>query len=168
MQHEEQIIIVDEDNNEVATASRSHMRRHNLPHRAAYILVFNSIGELFVQQRTTWKDIYPGFYDIACGGVVLAGETYNLAAARELAEEMGIRDIPLTILFTFKFADQKNIVWGRAYTCIYDGEIILQPEEVAGGSFLPLNKVLKLAAGKPFTPDGIYLLNRYLKEYAKI
>jgi isopentenyldiphosphate isomerase len=166
MQREEQIIIVDENNNEVAAASRSHMRRHNLPHRAAYIMVFNSKGELFVQQRTAWKDIYPGYYDIACGGVVQAGETYDLAAARELAEEMGISDSPLTILFTFKFADQKNIVWGRAYTCIHDGEIVLQPEEVAGGFFLSLDEILPLTASRPFTPDGMYLLNRYLKEYA--
>ena len=63
--HEEQVLIVDRDNNVTGAAPRSEMRAGRLGHRAAYILVFNSRGELFVQQRTMTKDTKnpcrPGF-----------------------------------------------------------------------------------------------------------
>ena len=47
-----------------------------LPHRSTYVLVFNSQGDLYVQKRTLTKDVFPGYFDVAAGGVVLAGETY--------------------------------------------------------------------------------------------
>ena len=36
------------------------------------------------------KDVYPSYYDVAVGGVVGAGESYDDGAQRELAEELGI------------------------------------------------------------------------------
>jgi len=159
---EKKIIIVDDHNNEVAAITRREMRERNLPHRACFILVFNRAGQLFVHQRTAWKDIYPGYYDVASGGVVEEGETYEVSAARELAEELGIRKTKITPLFDFFFKDKTNKVWGRAFACTYDGVITLQKEEVAGGAFLPVEEVKQLAATQPFTPDGLYVLNRYL------
>ncbi len=161
---DERIIIVDERNKEIGVTTRREMRERNLPHRATFILVFNSAGQLFVQQRTTSKDIYPGYYDAVCGGVVQEGETYKESATRELAEELGIRDTELTALFDFSYSGKNNFVWGRAFSCTYDGAITLQEEEVAWGSFLLHKEVLQLSASKPFTPDGLYVLNRYLAE----
>jgi len=159
---EELVAIVDEENRVVGSASRSVMRRFTLIHRATYILLFNGRGELFVQQRTENKDIYPGYYDIANGGVVQAGEDYDISARRELAEEVGITGVPITPLFDFYWQDANNKVWGRAYTCVADGPITLQEEEVQWGQFMPLDEVLQLRRKKPFTPDGLYLLDRYL------
>ena len=142
--HNEIILIVDAENNETGTAPRHEMRTKGLPHRAAYILVFNSRGELFVQKRTMSKDIYPGCYDIAAGGVVLAGESYDKSAERELNEELGIKNIPLTSHFTFSHEDGSNLVWGRVYSCIYDGELTLQEEEIESGFFMSPTRLLRL------------------------
>jgi isopentenyldiphosphate isomerase len=160
---DEIITIVDADNNVVGSAKRCDMRAKGLPHRASYILVFNSKGELFVQKRTMSKDIYPGYYDVATGGVVLADESYDLSAERELAEEIGARNTVLTPHFDFKHEDDNNIVWGRLYTCIYDGEITLQEEEVESGEFLTVDEILVLSQKEPFTPDGLNVFKRYLK-----
>jgi len=160
---DEIITIVDADNTIVGSATRREMRIRGLPHRASYILVFNSMGELFVQKRTMSKDIYPGYYDVATGGVVLADESYDLSAERELAEELGARNTPLTPHFDFKHEDENNIVWGRLYTCTYDGEIILQAEEVESGAFLTIDQVLELSKKESFTPDGLYVFKRYLE-----
>ena len=83
---DEIVVIVDEGNNVVGSAPRRDMRARRLPHRSTYILVFNSQGELYVQKRTMSKDVFPGFYDVAAGGVVLTGETYEQGAERELEE----------------------------------------------------------------------------------
>lgn len=160
---DEIVLIVDKDNKVTGSAPRHQMRAGGLPHRATYILVFNSLGELFVQKRTMTKDIYPGYYDVAAGGVVLAGERYDESAKRELAEELGIKETDLTSHFTFFYQEDKNRVWGRVYSCIYDGELILQAEEVESGSFMSPQEVLALSKKERFTRDGIYVLKRYLE-----
>jgi 8-oxo-dGTP pyrophosphatase MutT (NUDIX family) len=125
--------------------------------------VFNSGGELYVQKRTLTKDVFPGFFDVAAGGVVLAGETYEQGAARELEEEMGIRGVPLNRLFDFYFEDQHTRLWGCTFSCVYDGVVVLQEEEVQSGAFMPVSDILRLAEAEPYTPDGMYVLRRYLQ-----
>ncbi len=161
MVQNEIVVIVDEKNNVIGAQTRSAMREQGLIHRAAYILVFNSSGKIFVQKRTLSKDVYPGYYDVAAGGVVLYGETYEESARRELAEELGIEGVVLTKLFDFFHADTNNRIWGRVYKCIYDGEMVLQEEEVESGSFRDLEAVIRNADDERFTPDGLYVLKRY-------
>jgi 8-oxo-dGTP pyrophosphatase MutT (NUDIX family) len=162
MSREEVVAIVDKENNVVGSAPRSRMRTEGLTHRATYILVFNTEGHLFVQKRTPTKDIYPGYSDVATGGVVLAGETYEVAAARELGEELGIQGVSLTEHFDFYFEDAGNRVWGRVFTCVHDGAIELQEEEVESGAFLPTEEITEHSLGRKYTPDGLYVLRRYL------
>jgi len=159
---DEIVLIVDRDNHITGSAPRHEMRARGLVHRATYILVFNSKDELFVQKRTMSKDIYPGYYDIAAGGVVLAGETYDESALREVDEELGIKNADLAPHFTFFYEEGINRVWGRVYSCIHDEELTLQPEEVESGFFSPLVEVLALSEVEPFTPDGLYVLRRFL------
>ncbi len=161
---QEVVQIVDLDNNETGSATRAEMRAKGLPHRATYIFVLNTQGEIFVQKRTMNKDIYPGYLDVATGGVVLAGESYELSAERELAEELGVEDVPLTGHFDFFHEDGDNRVWGRLFTCTSDGPFTLQEEEVEDGFFMPIKEVLAKSEATPFCPDGIMVLKRYLKE----
>ena len=159
---DEIVAIVDEDNNVVGAAPRREMRAKRLPHRSTYILVFNSQGEIYIQKRTRTKDVFPGYYDPAAGGVVLAGEGYMEGALRELEEEMGIRGVPLQGLFEFYHSDASSRVWGAAFRCVYDGEVTLQEDEVESGAFMALDDVFKASAAQPFTPDGLYVLQRYV------
>ena len=159
---DEIVAIVDEHNNVVGSAPRREMRAKRLPHRSTYILVFNSQGELFVQKRTMTKDVFPGYYDPATGGVVLAGESYEENAARELAEELGVRDVPLTWLFNFFFNGEHASVWGGVFSCVYDGDMVFQAEEVESGMFMPIDAILRHAETALYTPDGLYVLQRYL------
>lgn len=151
------VVIVDEANRITGQASRAEMRAGRLIHRACYVLVFNGRGELFVQKRTASKDIYPGFYDVAAGGVVLAGESYEESADRELTEELGIT-APLTFCLDHFHDGPDNRVWGRVFTCRHEGPMRLQPEEVAAGFFLSPAAVEELSRKEPFTPDGLEIL----------
>ena len=159
---DEIVTIVDQDNREICQVSRKAMRQGGLIHRASYILVFNRTGDLFVQLRTMSKDIYPGYYDVATGGVVLAGESYEVSAKRELAEELGVRSIPLTSHFDFYHEDDANRVWGRLFTCTTDGPFLLQASEVEAGFFLPPSEAVAMSERERFTPDGIMVLKRFL------
>lgn len=160
---DEVVAVVNERNEVVGSATRGQMRARGLWHRACYIFVFDSMGRLFVQRRTETKDVYPGYYDVAAGGVVQAGESYEESAERELEEELGIRSA-LTQLFDFSHEEGSNRVWGRAYACTHDGPVTLQEEEVAWGGFMPVDEILGLAEREPFTPDGLKALRRHLEE----
>jgi 8-oxo-dGTP pyrophosphatase MutT (NUDIX family) len=138
------------------------VRARRLLHRSTYILVFNSRGELFVHLRTRTKDIFPGYWDAVAGGVVLAGESYEEGARRELAEELGIHGTPLVPGFDFYFEDDRARVWGRAFSCVHDGALVLQPEEIERGAFMAVPEVLRLAETEPMTPDGLLVLRRHV------
>ena len=127
---EEIVAIVDETNSVVGSAPRREMRAKALPHRATYVLVFNARGHLYVQKRTLTKDVFPGYYDPAAGGVVLAGEEYEQGALREVEEEMGIRGVPLAPLFRFYHQEAHNRVWG--VDCC-EGQIGLSQGDVENG-----------------------------------
>ncbi len=159
---DELVIVVDKDNQETGAVPRREMRAGGLCHRATYILVFNSKGELFVQKRTQTKDVFPGYYDVAAGGVVLAGESYEEGAVRELEEELGVKETPLNSLFDFYYEDEHIRLWGRSFSCVYDGELLLQEEEVESGEFMNVDEVFRLAETEPFTPDCLYVLRWYL------
>ena len=118
--------------------------------------------ELFVQKRSASKDVFPAYYDPAAGGVVLAGETYEEGARRELEEELGIRDVDLAWQFDFYFASTDARVWGSAFTCVYDGPLVLQEEEIESGSFMTIGDILRRQATESFTPDGLHVLRRFL------
>lgn len=160
---DEIVTIVDENNQPVGTAPRRKMRAERLIHRATYILVFDSRGRLLVQKRTADKDLYPGFYDVAAGGVVLAGESYEECALREAAEELGIKNTALTGHFNFYFEDSDGRVWGCVFSCVHDGPFTLQAEELESAEFIELDDVLKEKV-KPLTPDAMVALRRYLGE----
>ena len=94
----EMVDVVDDDDRVIATVPRSRMRAEVLQHRAVSIAVFGSDGRLLVHRRADTKDVWPGMWDIAAGGVVAAGESYDEAAARELAEGLGIAGVQLVAL----------------------------------------------------------------------
>lgn len=158
---DEIVAIVDGRNQVIGSAPRREMRARNLLHRSTYILVFNARGQLYVQKRTMTKDVFPGYYDPATGGVVLAGESYEEGAVRELEEEMGIRQVPLIRLFDFYFSDPRSRVWGGAFACTYDGPLTLQAEEVERVELMTPDEILRRTETEPFTPDGLYVVQQY-------
>lgn len=56
-----------------------------------HIIIFNSKGEMLIQQRTSTKRVHPNMWDFSVGGCVIAGETSSEGAERELFEEVGLK-----------------------------------------------------------------------------
>ena len=157
---QERVVVVDEQNNVLGSVTRAEMRQEGHCHRATYVFVFNSLGQLYVQERTLTKDVYPGFFEPATGGVVAEGESYDLAAKRELEEELGITGVELTAHFHFYFQEGNCRVWGRAYSCCYDGEVQLQEEEVADVVMEYPSDILQNRFNRNYTPDSLIALER--------
>ncbi len=156
--------VVDEHDQVVRQATRREVRQHNLRHRSVYVLVFNSAGQLFVHQRTQTKDIFPGYWDVAVGGVVSAGESYDRGAQRELREELGVEGMLLRRLFRTRYEDATNRGMGMVYSCTCDGPFVLQPSELVSGEWMDLDVLLDRTQRDTFCPDGLQVLRLYLSK----
>lgn len=64
-------------------------------HMTIHVCVFNAKGEMLVQQRQPFKSGWPNMWDLTVGGSAISGDTSQMAAQRELAEELGL-DIDFT------------------------------------------------------------------------
>jgi isopentenyldiphosphate isomerase len=168
MSASELVDVVDADDRVIRQATRAEVRAQKLRHRATYILVFNSHGQLLVHQRSPTKDLYPSYYDVAVGGVVGAGERYDEGAQRELTEELGIRGVAPRPILKFQYEDPDNRVNGRVYSCSYDGPLALQAEEIVSGEWLDLDVVIERIRHGSFCPDGVEALARYLDKLASV
>lgn len=160
---DEWVDLVDGENRVVGRARRRDVRRQNLLHRGVGIFCRSSRGELYVHRRTTTKDVFPGMYDMLVGGVVGAGERYEAAARREIAEELGIVGPEPTFLFHYLYVGTENKSWVAVYEVAWDGPIRHQESEVAWGSFLSLDELRSKLGEWTFVPDGmeIFRQSRY-------
>ena len=159
----ELIAWVDEQDRPLGGVLRGELRERRLIGRGSYILLFNSAGLLCVHRRTLSKALYPGYWDVAAGGMVLEGESYAESAARELAEELGVSGVELTAHDHFYFEDTGNRLWCSAFSAVWDGPLKLQPEEVLQARFIPVEQVLVEIQQKPYCPDSLAALKRYLR-----
>jgi isopentenyldiphosphate isomerase len=157
---DELVDVIDDDGRTVGTVTRREMRAGRLPHRCVYLLVFNGRGELFVHLRTPTKDVYPAHWDVAVGGVLAAGETFDEGARRELGEELGVEAVP-EALFPFRYGDPATVVQAMVYRVRHDGPFRLQPEEIVRGEFVPPEEVAARSSRDPFCPDGLAVLREY-------
>ncbi|MBA1230456.1 NUDIX hydrolase [Pseudomonas viridiflava] len=164
----EQIAWVDELDNLLGSLPRVQVRERGLISRATYILLFNSAGELCVHRRTLSKAIYPGYWDVAAGGMVQAQESYAQSAARELEEELGVSGVALRAHERFLFDQPGNRIWCAVFSAVWDGALKLQPEEVLEARFMPVAEVLRQAEEKPHCPDSLAALKRYLEQVANV
>ena len=159
------VSIVDESDNIVGQAPRHVMREQGLLHRVTYIFVFNASGDLFVQKRTQSKDLYPGYYDLAAGGVVCVGESYEQSAVREAQEELGVVDTQLDFHFKFFFDRENNRCWGKVFSCVHNGPFVLQEEEVESGEFMSVDGITN-GDIDPITPDTKAVFEQYMTDVA--
>lgn len=148
---DEQVQLVDPRNRPCGSTSRATMRRLSCWHRATYIIVRNAVGEICVQQRTPIKETHPGWFDLAAGGVVGAGEASLPAARRELFEELGIGGVRLVSGGEFVFHEAGLKLYGSLYWVVYTGPLRLQPEEVVAVRWLPVADALALDKATPDT-----------------
>ncbi len=119
----------------VGIVTRAEVRRRRLPHRAVYVLVLNRTGSLLVHRRADWKDINPGLWDVAFGGLARPGESDLEAARRELAEEAGI-EVALQWLGHGRYEDATTRVHGDVFLARSEGPFRFRDHEVVAAEWV--------------------------------
>ena len=167
------ITFVDKSDNPIGAGTRQEASQKGLICRIARIFVFNSKGQLLLQKRGPNVSV-PNKWDDSTAGHVDEGEDYLETAHRELAEEMGIKNVVLTKVakyYTERFDPNDSRIVGRRfntlYTTVYDGEVTPDPEEVAGAQWINLPELEKWLAERPDDfADGFKSAFKEFKKYS--
>jgi isopentenyldiphosphate isomerase len=154
----ELVDVVDDSDQVIATVTRAEMRARRLPHRTVSIAVMGSDGRLLVHRRAMDKDVWPGLWDIAAGGVVSAGESYDDAARRELAEELGVVGAKLTPLGGGRFSDDDVSLVARCYLAVHDGPFDFADGEITEVRWVTRDELDELRRREQFVPDNVVVL----------
>lgn len=96
------VILVDEHDNQIGTCDKLLAHKKGLLHRAVSVFVFNSKGELMIQQRAEEKYHSPSLWSNTACSHPYPEEKNTHAAHRRLKEEMGL-EVKLTWAFSFLY-----------------------------------------------------------------
>ncbi len=162
---DELVALYSPDGAEVGVERREVVYRDGLWHAATGVLVRSGDGARVVRhRRTADKLVFPGAYDCWAGGVVAPDVAPDDAAARELAEELGVV-APLEPLERIPFTDGHLRYHLFTYEARWDGPLRPQPEEVAWVGWVTVEELRARLADPvrwPFTPDGRLGAERWL------
>jgi len=149
----EQVVLVDDKDREVGLEEKMKAHEEAKLHRAFSIFVFNSKGQMLLQQRAKTKYHSGGLWTNACCSHPRQGEAVDAAAHRRLKEEMGF-DCPLKEEFSFIYKvkldhgltehEFDHILIGK-----YEEKIEPNPEEADGFKWIGVEELRKDVAANP-------------------
>jgi isopentenyl-diphosphate delta-isomerase len=102
----ENVILVDVNDNELGVMEKMKAHEEGLLHRAFSVFVFNSNGEVLLQQRNKNKYHSGGLWSNTCCSHPKPGESISDAANRRLREEMGME---ADLLHAFSFVYKSDL-----------------------------------------------------------
>jgi isopentenyl-diphosphate delta-isomerase len=152
----QQVILVDEIDNPRGFMEKMEAHRNGSLHRAFSIFIFNSKGEMLLQQRALSKYHSGGLWANACCSHPRPGEDIVTAAGRRLEEEMGF-STPLEKIFDFVYKAEldKGLTeheFDHVFIGQYDGGIYPNTSEVSSWHFKDSGTIEKELASDP----GLY------------
>lgn len=129
-------------------------------HLVVHVCIFNTKGEMLIQQRQSFKEGWPNLWDISVGGSAVQGDSSQTAAEREALEELGIK------LNLQGIRPHFTINFDRGFDDIYLvekdidlSELTLQYEEVQNAKWASREEVLQLIEKEEFIPYYPSLIN---------
>ncbi len=152
---------VDAQDRVVAVVERSEAIRRGLPHRIATVVVRDPAGRILVHRRPDRASRFPGQLNWLAGGAVDVGESYEEAAARELAEELGARGARPRFVLKFLCAGVISPYWLGLHEVTVAEPIRPDPAEMAWHTWVTDAELEALSRGPAFVPDGREAWSRY-------
>jgi isopentenyl-diphosphate delta-isomerase len=143
---EDRVILVDETDCEIGSASKSEAHRDGKLHRAFSIFVFNPAGQLLLQKRSMKKYHSDGLWSNTCCSHPRPGEKIEKEVLRKLQQEMGFQcALQWVFSFPYKIQFKNNLIENEidhVFIGRFDGSPSPNPDEVDGWKWMDLKAVV--------------------------
>jgi isopentenyl-diphosphate Delta-isomerase len=131
---EQQVILVNEKDEQVGVMEKMQAHQKAVLHRAFSVFIFNSKGEMLLQQRAFNKYHSGGLWTNACCSHPQPGEETSVAAARRLREELGF-EASIEKVCDFVYAAEfenglKEYEFDHVFAGEHEGKIVANRDEV--------------------------------------
>lgn len=158
---EEYLDLVDELDNVLGKMSRSKVYEEGLSNfRVINVFLRNSKGELWIPKRTATKRLFPLHLDVSAAGHVSAGESYQIAFVRELAEELNIDAEKVGYKEIAYFTPHENKV--SAFMTVYEIHTDKDPDfnkdDFIEGHWMLPEKLIEILDGNVKAKGDLYKL----------
>lgn len=142
---DELVDVVDKNDRVVGNALKTDVYRNGLSNRIVHVFVVDpESGSIFIQKRGESVRYLPGYYCTSAGGHVGSGEDYDVAAKREMKEEIGIdADIQFIEKFVYD-CPETNPATPRfisLYIAYVNKGFKLSKDEVSEGFFITVSEL---------------------------
>jgi len=142
---DDEVILVNEHDDEIGFMPKLEAHQKGALHRAFSVFIFNSKGEVLLQQRAFGKYHSEGLWSNTCCSHPLPHESTQSGAFRRLQEEMGIQ-APLKFLYSFLYQvklengltehELDHVFWGTS-----DHEPIINTAEVSNYKYMSVKEL---------------------------
>ena len=141
----EQVILVNDKDEQTGTMEKMEAHLTGALHRAFSIFIFNSKGEMLLQQRATTKYHNGELWTNACCSHPAPGEATPIAANRRLQEELGFTtSLEKVFDFTYKSTFENGLTeyeFDHVFIGTYDGKIKANSDEVKDYCFTTIDEL---------------------------
>ena len=144
----EYVDILDENDNVIGQGERWASLNAGKRVRFAAVFIFNSKGEVLVQQRSEKSILAPNLLDLSAAGGIVAGQSWIDGAYVELQEELGIKT-PLEDTGVDIVGHLPNSI-GRLFVGYSDGPFKPQEEEVKALFWMEKDELKTFCQKYPF------------------
>ena len=149
------IQIVDEDDRPLYATTQDEAYRKGLYHRVVRVMISDENGRILLQKRSSTKQIFPNCWDNSAAGHVDSGESYEVAAYRELEEELGISGRHLREIDYYRTSVQYRNMKMNKFVKLYvlqlpgNTKFQLQTKEVAAIQWVSREQLAQLVNEHP-------------------
>lgn len=152
---------VDEYDRVVGVVERSEATRQGWLHRIAVTVCRDPEGRILVMRRAAGIQM-PGQATLMCGGAVDPGESYEVAAARELEEELGVSAL-VRHIFKYRCYTAVSPIWLGVHEAVVTGAVSPDSREIAWHQWTPEAEVRRLFNDGQFSAHVEDVFGRYLR-----
>lgn len=153
MMEENKVILVNEHDDMIGIMDKLEAHKQGLLHRAFSIFIFNTKGDMLLQQRAISKYHSGGLWTNACCSHPKPGENTKGAAQRRLKEELGFETLIEKIFdFTYKAEFENGLVeheFDHVFAGGYEGKLDVDPDEVSDFCYKEVSEIKNMLQTHP-------------------
>lgn len=153
---------VDQADHRVGVIPRGRALALGANFRTAHAFVFGRDGRLLLQRLAPARERHPSRWGSSVAGYLFAGEDYEHAVRRRLAEEIGV-EAPVAFVAKMPMQDEQSTKFVALYRCVTEDVEIREPDHIAAVRWWRRAEVEDAIKRSPdlFTPTFVSLFRRF-------